>query len=270
MPTPRSFLWWATPWVALGLTAAGCTTVTPARAPVDAAGAVRVATYNVNYGLSGDRAGIDAALATGADVILYQEVTAGWAQALTAAHQAESGATCRFTAAADAGGLGVCARYPIEVYEVLDNPISWFPAARVVIKTPTGPVQLLNVHLRPPFSDEGVWHGIFGTPAIRHDELAMFMAFLDEDLPTVVAGDFNEWSGDALDLLEARGFASVAAMFHADDDDHTWRWPLPVVGEVTQRLDHIFVNDRLAVQDAWVVYQGRSDHFPVATDVVGR
>lgn len=247
----------------------GCTTLTPTRAAAEEPG-VRVATYNLNYGLSADAVGLEAVRATGADVIVFQEVTAGWARALRALGKKGGLPHCRFTPDTAAGGLGVCAAFPITTYDIIDNPISWFPAARVVVDTPQGPLQVLNVHLRPPFSDQGMWHGIFGTPAIRHDELELFMVFVDEDLPTVVAGDFNEWSGEALDLLDDRGFASVARLFHEDEETHTWRWPVPVLGEVTQTLDHLFVDDRWAVRDAWVVHQGRSDHYPVVADLSPR
>src|SRR5437773_1751707 len=68
-----------------------------------------------------------------------------------------------------------------------------FFALRIVVATPIGAVQILDVHLRPPMSDGGSWvAGFFTTREVREREMAYHVEKLDPKLPTVIAGDFNE------------------------------------------------------------------------------
>ena len=83
----------------------------------------------------------------------------------------------------------------------------------------------------------------------------------DESRPTIVAGDFNEAeSGKAVSFLEQRGLSSVLTEFHPGAN--TWRWNTPV-GSVSAQLDHITYDQTLTPLNAYVVREGRSDHFPV-------
>ncbi len=224
-------------------------------------GRLRVATYNLNYGLAGDPAGVAAVGALGADIVLLQEANDPWRDAFAA-----TGAYpfTRFTPPTSwpASGLGVLSRFPITSVEAL--PGSPFDAWRIVIASDRGPVQLLNVHLRPPMSDGGSWLvGYFTTRPIREAEIQRHVAALDPKLPTIVAGDFNEeLDGRAVAALFAHGFVDAVAR----PTEPTWRWTL---GGITMRfaLDHILVDRRFAARSSGVVDQGHSDHLPVWVDL---
>jgi endonuclease/exonuclease/phosphatase family metal-dependent hydrolase len=247
--------------VATVVLAAGCTSTSKHQAPRPQAGQhVAVMTYNLNYGLSGDLAGVRAIADADVDVVLLQEVTPAWERTLRN-RLADAFPHQRHHAHAHAGGVSILSRYPIVADELLPQ-VSWFPAQRNEIDTPLGRVQTLNVHLRPPFSDSGsVVSGYFVTPKVRDEEIELFLVALRDDLPTVIAGDFNEPDGPASARLRARGFGNALGTFAPGAP--TWRWPVPVLGEVENTLDHIWVDGDLVAVDAWVEDRGRSDHKPV-------
>src|SRR5688572_3439388 len=87
-----------------------------------------------------------------------------------------------------------------------------------------GPVQVLNVHLRPPVSDRGSW--VSGYLTTRHDrerEMQRFYARLWADAALIVAGDFNEGeNGGVLDWLRRKGMRNALPEF--DRSTATWEW----------------------------------------------
>jgi endonuclease/exonuclease/phosphatase (EEP) superfamily protein YafD len=219
-----------------------------------------VMTYNVNFGMAGDPATVDAVAQDDADVIFLQETTPQWEAALRA-RLAEAYPDMAFKQHPPAGGLAVLSKWPIESIDYLP-PRSWFPAARVVLQTAVGKVQVLNVHLRPPASDRGnVVSGYFSTPPIRREEISTFAVALDPDLPTLIVGDFNEDErGRAVNWLAEHGYRSALPQFapHAK----TWRWKTSV-GTLRGRYDHLCYDARLTPLRVEVRSAGRSDHLPV-------
>lgn len=222
-----------------------------------------VMTYNVNFGMAGDQATLEAIKSEDVDLILLQETNAAWESLIkTDLLLLTRYPHVRFFHCCTAGGLAVLSKHELLEVEYLKE-LSWFPALRVVVATPLGHVQALSVHLRPPFSDSGsVVSGYFTTPKIRTAEITELTRSLRSDLPTIIAGDFNEGDGgDAIELLEDRGFATVLPEFHPGAD--TWRWTTSV-GEVSTQLDHIvYQENALEPLDARVFPRGRSDHLPV-------
>ena len=185
---------------------------------------VRLAAYNINYGLAQngivDEDTLIAIGAPAADVVLLQEVTFEWEQAIRVTFSGDY-PHMAFLSRPGPGGLAILSKSPIVEAEELP-PVTWFPAQRAVIATPLGRVQVLNVHLRPPFSDDGsLVSGFFATPPIREEEIESFVRALDEALPTVVAGDFNEVDGGVLAALYARGWTNALAA--TGKKDKTWR-----------------------------------------------
>ncbi len=220
-------------------------------------------TYNVNFGMAGDKPTLEAIKSERVDLVLLQETNAAWEQQIkTDLDLLLRYPHMRFFHCCNAGGLAVLSRHELLEVEYLKEE-SWFPALRVVVATPLGKIQALSVHLRPPFSDSGsVVSGYFVTPEIRTQEITVFTKSLRSDLPTIIAGDFNEGAGgDAIELLEGRGFATVLPEFHPGAD--TWRWNTSL-GEVSTTLDHIVYDQRqLEPLDARVFPRGQSDHLPV-------
>jgi endonuclease/exonuclease/phosphatase (EEP) superfamily protein YafD len=238
----------------------------PPAAEISAPGDLRVASYNVNYGLAGDPETLDALIATNADVVFVQEANAAWADAFLDLrdrwpHQAivDHGA---------AGGLAVLSRFPFDEGEVVPSAVGWFPAWKVTVDTPAGPLQALQVHLHPPFDDRWGWAaGPFTTSDERELELVAALEVLDGDVPTVVLGDFNERRGRAIRLMEDRGFEDVLPRFAPGEK--TWSWDLPV-GRLSGTLDHVFTGGGARAVGAAVRDEGRSDHRPIVVDVVLR
>jgi len=218
-------------------------------------------TYNVNFGIAGDRATLDAIERPNVDVVLLQEVTAKWERALRNRFSQMYPHQAYHDDDGYASGFAILSKHPIELIDELDK-VDWFPATRAVVNSPLGRVQVLNVHLRPPRSNSGsVVVGYFSTRGTREREISSYAGQLDEDLPTFVVGDFNEneW-GHATSWLRSRGFMNALPQF--SPRANTWRWP---VGWFTlrARYDHIFYSDALYPLNATVRNTGHSDHLPV-------
>lgn len=242
----------------------GVVTWDRARPAVEGAAELTVMTYNVNFGVAGDASTLDAIAGGGADVVLLQETNAAWERSM----RARLGGTyphMRFGApeSMPAGGLAVLSRWPFEVTHASPSDGGFFYAWRVVVHTPRGDVQALNVHLRPQVSDEGsLLVGRFTTGPNRLRELTRHRATLSRALPTLVAGDFNEDErGDAVRSLTDAGMRSALVEFAPGA--MTWRWP---VGPFTvrQRFDHVVYDPaRFECLHARVSPAGASDHLPV-------
>jgi len=227
----------------------------PAGAPT-----LRVLSFNVNFGVGHDPRNIAAVAEADADLVLLQETTdaseAAFREALADAHP-----HVLFQYCCNAGGLGVLSKHPIRE-EVWIEPVDWFPAWRVVVDTPLGAVQALNVHLRPPMSDGGSWAaGYFTTRENRRTEIEAFWRELDPALPTIVAGDFNEDErGRAIEFLAERGLRS--ALPQVEPRAKTWRWQTKL-GKLRLMLDHVVYGPQLELRSAEVLDRGTSDHLPV-------
>jgi endonuclease/exonuclease/phosphatase (EEP) superfamily protein YafD len=218
-------------------------------------------TYNVNFGLGGDPETLAVIAGARTDLVVLQETTPDWEQALRARLGAEY-PYMAFRHCCRAGGLGVLSRYPFDEREYLVPKHGWFPAWRLVVHSAIGELQVLAVHLRPPVSDSGsVLSGYFSTPATREAEIEAHFPHLDRALPTLVAGDFNEGAGGrAVAFLERRGFRSVLPELGGAQD--TWRWNTSI-GTVRAQLDHLMYDHRLVALRAAVVPRGGSDHYPI-------
>jgi len=251
------------PLVLLLLAAAGCGAppLRIARPPKAGEPTLRVLTYNVNFGLAGDREGLNAIRAADGDLVLLQETTRRWEEAIRT-DLADLYPYMQFHHSGGAGGMAALAKRPFEDGGVLPAE-SWFPAWIVRAQTELGTVQVLNIHLRPGFGENGgVVSGYFTTPRIREKEIAAFAGRLDETLPTLVVGDFNEdEDGRALKRLEANGFRTALPEFAPKAK--TWRWPTSLI-DLTGRFDHVVYDARLEPLSIEVLEeQGRSDHLPL-------
>jgi endonuclease/exonuclease/phosphatase family metal-dependent hydrolase len=225
---------------------------------------VRLMTYNLNWGNPDHGATLDAIAAGDADVVLLQEVTDEWRRVLRArfarqyAHQAY-----RLHGRA-AGGIAVLSKHAITAEELwAPPPGAFFPAQRVVIDAPFGPLQILNVHLRPCI-DGGSWvRGFLTTPPVRRREIETHWKKMDYQLPTVVAGDFNEDdTGRAIHYLQHHGMTRVPT-----DGPQTWHYETVLDGKRTDLLkmdiDHVMIDSHFLASDAKVLDAGTSDHRPV-------
>lgn len=231
-------------------------TPVPAGAPE-----LRVLSFNINYGVGHDPSNVAAVAEADADLVLLQETTAE-SEAVFREALADTYPHVLFRDCCNAGGLGVLSKHPIREEAWLEPTVGWFPAWRVVVDTPLGPVQALDVHLRPPMSDGGSWvAGYFTTRDDRREEIAAFWPALDRELPTIVAGDFNEDAqGRAIAFLREQGLAS--ALPQVDPRAKTWRWQTKL-GKLRMMLDHVVYGPELQLRSAEVLDRGTSDHLPV-------
>ena len=225
-----------------------------------------VMTYNVNFGTAGDPEILELIAGSGADLVLLQETTPRWEKALRQALARRYPYMAFLPSARRAGGLAFLSRHPLEPREAGRSPIGWFPAWRAIAHTPIGPVQLLNLHLRPPGTDGGSYlRGYMTSQEDRLRETRAHLELVDPDLPTIIAGDFNEDSrGRSLRHLAERGFDGALERFRPFQ--HTWRWQT-AMGTIRWQLDHILAGPRLEATDAWVLQGGGSDHLPVLARV---
>jgi endonuclease/exonuclease/phosphatase (EEP) superfamily protein YafD len=222
---------------------------------------LRVLSFNINYGVGHDPSNVAAVAEANADLVLLQETTA---ESEAAFRKALAGTYpyVLFRDCCNAGGLGVLSKHPIREEAWLEPSVGWFPAWRVVVDTALGPVQALDVHLRPPMSDGGSWvAGYFTTRDDRREEIAAFWPALDPALPTIVAGDFNEDAqGRAIAFLAEKGLRS--ALPQVDPRAKTWRWQTRL-GKLRLMLDHVVYGPGLQLRSAEVLDRGTSDHLPV-------
>ena len=245
--------------LAILLASCGPAPLTP-REPTPGAPHFTVATFNVHYPTAGDAETAAAVTATNADLVFLQETDGAWASVL-AGPTADRYPYREFKVDSGPRGLSVLSRFPIEDRGLLLAPHDWHPAWRIVVQTPAGRLQVLNVHLRSKF--EGAADPVTDfvrTPIDHRREIEQFFAAC-EPMPTLVVGDFNEEPGGAaLEWLESRGFSNVLPLYHPGQS--TWRGR-SVAGQFALAIDHILFDGSLVPLNAWVSSAGNSDHSPV-------
>ena len=152
-------------------------------------------------------------------------------------------------------GMLLYSKLPIEQYDVKFLVENHIPSIHAELSLPSGQrFNLHCVHPEPPSPSESE------TSTQRDAELLIVgKKLLDEDKPTIVAGDLNDvaWSyttrlfikvSRLLDPRMGRGFFST---FHAK----YWlmRWP----------LDHVFISPHFKLLDLKRLPYYGSDHFPI-------
>jgi endonuclease/exonuclease/phosphatase family metal-dependent hydrolase len=224
---------------------------------------LRVVSYNINWGSPAPERVVAFLRETGADIVCLQETHAPWEILLTG----QLGAMYphrKFVSSGGAGGIALLSRHPLREVRTLEAGAGWFPALRAEVDTPSGMVQVLNVHLRPPLSDRGsaTPSAMYQAPKIHRAEMVGFLAAMDRTAPLLIAGDFNEEEGDgAVRELIDGGFVDALSLF--DRQARTWEWSLVSGVSVRRRYDHILFNAPLRCVGARVGEVQASDHYPV-------
>ena len=223
----------------------------------------RVLTYNVNWGGAQPELAAQIIRDSGADIVCLQETTPEWEQFLRKHLRRDySFAEFRNSRGRMGGGLAFLSKVPAREVAYIPSDTGWFDGWIMKFKTPTGPVQVVNVHLRPPVSDRGSWvSGYVTTRDDRVREIERFYARREQDVPTLVAGDFNEGeSSGVIDWLKQQNLSNALPQF--DRYTPTWEWRTSM-GTLRRRMDHIVYSPELHCCSAEVVHAGASDHFPV-------
>jgi endonuclease/exonuclease/phosphatase family metal-dependent hydrolase len=243
--------------------------ITPVAAQaVPESGGIRLMTWNIKYGRD-DARGIadprqiaEAIRASGADVVVLQEVSRGWAigggvdVAEYLSH--ELGMAFQWGPAADGqfGNLLLTNR-PLADVHVGRLPFGQGPmrrsflAARVMLTPSTG-IDLVTTHLT---------HKKENTPT-RLDQIDTVL----RERPMVLAGDLNFWpSWD-----EPHSFTRAGYISAQDYTGNGPQWTSPT-DRPTNRVDWIWGNDRVRFSE-FAVLTGvtASDHFPLIVTVTPR
>jgi endonuclease/exonuclease/phosphatase (EEP) superfamily protein YafD len=233
----------------------------------EAVSGLRLMTYNLNYGNPRPETSLAAIERENADVVLLQEITNAWQRALDRRFARRYPHRIYRIHARSAGGLAVLSKHRISHEEVWAPPAgtgAWFPAQRLVVHAPIGPVQVLNVHLRPALKDGSWIKGFFETPPLRRKEIEAHWKKIDARLPTIVAGDFNEDPfGRAVAYLRQHGLARVPTA-----GPTTWRHEADDGSELLRLdIDHVMIDGRVAARNGRVLDAGTSDHRPVVVTI---
>jgi endonuclease/exonuclease/phosphatase family metal-dependent hydrolase len=245
----------------LAALAAGCHSTRQAETPTGPH--VRVLSYNVNWGAPGANLAVEIIRQSGADIVCLQETTPQWEQFLRRELAADySFAEFRNSKMRMGGGLAFLAKIPAHEVAYIPSDTGWFDGWIMTFDTAIGPVQVLNVHLRPPVSDRGNWvSGYLFTSDDRLREMERFYARRRPRLPTLVAGDFNDNPNSrVVEWLENQGMLNALPQF--DRRTPTWEYRGSVVS-LRRRMDHIVYSPELHCCSARVLRVGASDHFPV-------
>jgi endonuclease/exonuclease/phosphatase (EEP) superfamily protein YafD len=237
-----------------------CATVRKPEAPTGPH--FRVLTFNVNWGGPRPDLAVKAIADSGADIVCLQETNPSWETLLRKA-LAEQYPHMMFRHFSGAGGQAFLSRLTMKDTTYVTNKAGWFPGWVVEAQTPAGTVQIMNVHLRPPLSDHGGFSlgALYSTKEVRFREIKNLHPHLDDKLPAIVIGDFNEnTSGKAAGWLKDKGLKDALVEF--DPYGKTWRWRTSL-GTFSACFDHVFYTPHLHCLEAGVVKEGASDHFPV-------
>jgi endonuclease/exonuclease/phosphatase family metal-dependent hydrolase len=232
---------------------------------------LRVLTYNVNWGAPRPELAADIIRRSRADIVCLQETTSDWERFLRQTLGREYPfMEFRESKGRMGGGLAFLSRVPAREVAYLPSETGWFDGWIRSFETVLGPVQVLNVHLRPPVSDTGGWvSGYFSTGDDRLVEMERFYGQRRPDIPMLIAGDFNDGENSpVLRWLEENGLVNALPQF--DYRTPTWEWRTSVV-TLKRRMDHIVYSPELRCRSARVIKAGASDHFPVeAVFAVGK
>jgi endonuclease/exonuclease/phosphatase family metal-dependent hydrolase len=215
----------------------------------------------LNWGGGGADQVADIIRDSDADILCLQETTPDWEKYLRNQF-AYSFMGFRESEGRMGGGLAFLSKVPAREVAYIRSDTGWFDGWIVQFQTRLGPVQILNVHLRPPVSDRGGWvSGYLGTRDDRVREMERFYNNIKPGIPLIVAGDLNDSETSAVvEWLENRGLRNALPQF--DRSTPTWRWKYRRI-KLSRRMDHIMYSAELYCANSEVILQGPSDHFPV-------
>jgi endonuclease/exonuclease/phosphatase (EEP) superfamily protein YafD len=189
------------------------------------------------------------------DVIVVEEVTPAWAEALTGL--GERFPARKLVPREGAFGIGILSRWPMHDVELLDFGHPGYPAMLAHIATGSGRLTLLAAHPPPPISDS--------LYAVRNDQLRQAAELLRGRGPrTVLLGDLNTspWSPFFAKLVQQSGLTSARAGFGLLP---TWPSFFP---PAMIPIDHCLISRDARVTGVRTGPDIGSDHLPLVIDLL--
>jgi len=223
---------------------------------VPPAGDLRIGTANV-YANNGSAADVLAGfLIAGVDVAVLQEVTPEILVSMSTTVAWDQYPHRVLDSRPGFFGSAILSKYP------LDGDVLWvdeWPMTEATITTDAGPVHIVNVHIEPPLSAEGVR---------RWKQQASELASLAESHvgPIVLAGDFNATDQHST-ISQLQGVGLTDAHWAAGSGlGSTW----PNIGPIRPflRIDRLLSSDGLTPIDTRRLGRFGSDHRPVVVTYV--
>ncbi|MFZ1687833.1 MAG: endonuclease/exonuclease/phosphatase family protein [Flavobacteriales bacterium] len=212
---------------------------------------MRIGQFNVLQPNDNKAAVIEAARASGADVLSFQEVDADWAAAL------DRGLTSGFPYRCivprnDCYGIAFFSRLPVESIEVVD--LLGAPAVQAGIRIGTDRMTVVAVHARSPFP-----YSAF----VKRNKQFSILAERSDGLhgAQLIIGDLNavSWDDALLDLRERAGLC-VAPEYEQPT------FP-SILGSAMIPIDHVFGSSALTIGNVSTPALRGSDHRALLADI---
>lgn len=230
---------------------------------------ISIATFNINWGNPNLPQVVKTIRAADADVVCLQETTAASERFLQHdlseryPHIEFHGHDGKFAAER----FGFLSKFPLDKLAYYPPKHGLFGFYGANVESGGATLRIVNVHLDPwrisrkanvadAFTSLG---NLDRTHAAEADRI---LDSLDDDLPTIVAGDFNSLSTQsAAALLKKRGFTDSFASVNENPERHpTWHWRVRGV-ELSLRIDFIFHKDGFTTRESKIFPGEASDHF---------
>jgi endonuclease/exonuclease/phosphatase family metal-dependent hydrolase len=235
----------------------------------------RVATYNINYGNPQLELVVKAILESKADIVALQETTADSESYLRKelAGQFPHMVFQGFKGKYYAERFGFLSKCPITLVRYIEPEYGLFGTYFAIIEINRAAIQAVNVHLQPANmpavrSLAGFVAVVRDTEAIHGEEIERIFGSLDQDVPTIILGDFNSLPGfKAPTFLEGKGFCDGAASTQEGAQAApTFWWPTKL-GRVYFRMDYIFHDPAFRTVNNRVIRNNSSDHFLLVSEL---
>ena len=161
--------------------------------------------------------------------------------------------------------LGILSKHPFEARFIHPEADGAFGSQLAVIHTGNVDIQILNVHLAPPglISTQFPLRTIkefMDSESKRVAELKLLLSKLNQELPTLVAGDFNSLPASAtITTVLNHGFTDTHNTTTNTPPVSTWHDEIEGV-PLSLRLDYIFCDNTFTPVTNGVLLCASSDH----------
>ncbi|MFC1497757.1 endonuclease/exonuclease/phosphatase family protein [Verrucomicrobiota bacterium] len=237
---------------------------------------IKVATLNVNWGISTASNTVKTIHIAKPDIILIQEpspqMESGLKNALSKKypHSHFKGPDHGYNYYADR--FGILSKHPFDARFLPHTKDGAFGALIALVRWGKKNIQVVNVHLDPPrlldtdhplrslkdFADR---------EKTRSAEIKTIYAALTPDIPTVIAGDFNSLAGSpTINLMTNFGFIDTHTFQTNRPPKNTWQGDVSGI-PLSLRIDYVFCDKSFEPIRAQVIGCKSSDHSLVLSEL---